>query len=128
LMKIRNYIFTFIISNSSYIYTKKNSQMIRDGINFMLVGIGITLFTIYLYFSLNEEKITNKFVLTVNKSYLFNWAPMIGITFMIFGEFLVWETQNNKMVRDIKLKLANIFKKKLSDLKTRNRFISILNC
>jgi len=127
-MKIRNYIFTFIISNSSYIYTKKNSQMIRDGINFMLVGIGITLFTIYLYFSLNEEKITNKFVLTVNKSYLFNWAPMIGITFMIFGEFLVWETQNNKMVRDIKLKLANIFKKKLSDLKTRNRFISILNC
>jgi len=102
--------------------------MIRDGINFMLVGIGITLFTIYLYFSLNEEKITNKFVLTVNKSYLFNWAPMIGITFMIFGEFLVWETQNNKMVRDIKLKLANIFKKKLSDLKTGNRFISILNC
>ena len=102
--------------------------MIRDGINFRLVGIGITLFTIYLYFSLNEEKITNKFVLTVNKSYLFNWAPMIGITFMIFGEFLVWETQNNKMVRDIKLKLANIFKKKLSDLKTRNRFISILNC
>jgi len=102
--------------------------MIRDGINFMLVGIGITLFTVYLYFSLNEEKITNKFVLTVNKSYLFNWAPMIGITFMIFGEFLVWETQNNKLFCDIKLKLTDNFKKKLSDLKIGNRFISILNC
>jgi len=102
--------------------------MIRDGINFMLVGIGITLFTVYLYFSLNEEKITNKFVLTVNKSYLFNWAPMIGITFMIFGEFLVWETQNNKLLSDIKLKLTENLNKKLSDLKIGNRFISILNC
>jgi len=102
--------------------------MIRDGINFMLVGIGITLFTVYFYFSLNEEKITNKFVLTVNKSYLFNWAPMIGITFMILGEFFVWEVQNNKILSDIKLKFTENFKKKLSDLKKGNRFISILNC
>lgn len=83
----------------------------------MLVGIGITLFTVYLYFSLNEEKITNKFVLSVNKSYLFNWAPMIGITCLIFGEFLVWETQNNKIVSDIKLKLTNTLRNKFSDFK-----------
>ena len=100
--------------------------MIRDGINFMWVGLGITLFTIYLYFSLNEEKITNKFVLSVNKSYLFNLAPMIGISFMIFGEFLVWETQNNKILREQKLKLLNGYKKKLTDLKIGNRFYSIL--
>ena len=99
--------------------------MIRYGINFILVGIGITLFTVYLYFSLNEEKITNKFVMTVNKSYLFNLAPMIGITFMFICEFVAWEAQNNKMVSDIKLKLAENLRQKLSDLKTGNRFISI---
>ena len=100
--------------------------MIRDGINFMWVGLGITLFTIYLYFSLNEEKITNKFVLSVNKSYLFNLAPMIGISLMIFGEFLVWETQNNKILREQKLKLLNSYKNKLMDLKIGNRFNAIL--
>ena len=83
----------------------------------MLIGLGITLFTVYLYFSLNEEKITNKFVLTVNKSYLFNWAPMIGISFMIFGEFIIWETQNNKYLNDIKLKLLKSYSKKITDLK-----------
>ena len=96
--------------------------MIRDGINFMLIGLGITLFTVYLYFSLNEEKITNKFVLTVNKSYLFNWAPMIGISFMIFGEFIIWETQNNKYLNDIKLKLLKSYSKRLTDLKIENFF------
>ena len=100
--------------------------MIRDGINFMWVGLGITLFTIYLYFSLNEEKITNKFVLTVNKSYLFNWAPMIGISFMIFGEFIIWETQNNKNLNDIKIKLLNNYRSKFTDLKNGNHFYSIL--
>ena len=99
--------------------------MIRDGINFMWIGLGITLFTIYLYFSLNEEKNTNKFVLSVNKSYLFNLAPMIGISLMIFGEFLVWETQNNKILREQKLKLLNSYTKRLTDLKIGNRYYSI---
>lgn len=94
----------------------------------MLIGIGITFFTAYLYFSLNEEKITNKFILTVNKSYLFNWAPMIGITFMIFGEFIVWETQNNKNLNDIKVKFLNSYKKKSTDLNIWNRFYSIFGC
>jgi len=102
--------------------------MIRDGINFMLVGLGITLFTVYLYFSMNEEKITNKFVLTVNKSYLFNCAPMIGITFMIFGEFMVWEIQHNKNLNDLKIKLLISYRKKFSDLKAENRLYSILGC
>jgi len=102
--------------------------MIRDEINFMLIGLGLTLFTVYLYFSLNEEKITNKFVLTLNKAYLFNWAPIIGISFIIFSEFLVWETQNNKNLNDFKMKLIDNYRKSFFDLKNRNRFFSILSC
>ena len=96
--------------------------MIRDGINFMLVGLAVFVFTVYLYFSLNEEKITNKFVLTANKTYLFNLAPMIGFTCLLFGEFIIWETQNNKYLNDIKLKLLKSYSKRLTDLKIENFF------
>jgi len=97
--------------------------MIRDGINFILVGTGVFFFTVYLYFSLNEEKITNKFVLTANKTYLFNLAPMIGFTCLLFGEFIIWETQNNRILRELKLKISNSYIKRISDLKIGSRFI-----
>ena len=100
--------------------------MIRDGINFMLVGLAVFVFTVYLYFSLNEEKITNKFIVTANKTYLFNLAPMIGFTCLLFGEFIVWETQNNKNLNDIKIKLLNNYRSKFTDLKNGNHFYSIL--
>jgi len=91
--------------------------MIKGGVNFVIAGICIILLTAYFYYSENEEKIRNKFVLSVNKSYLFNWAPMAGLTFIILGEFIVWESQNNKELKAIKVKIIDESRLRLSVIK-----------
>jgi len=90
--------------------------MIKGGINFVMIGMGIIILTAYMYYSENEEKITNKFVLSVNKSYLFNWTPMIGLSFIVFGEFILWETQNNNKLKELKAKLLNDSRLRLSEI------------
>jgi len=90
--------------------------MIKGGINFVMIGMGIIILTAYMYYSENEEKITNKFVLSVNKSYHFNWKPMIGLSFIVFGEFILWETQNNNKLKELKAKLLNDSRLRLSEI------------
>jgi len=91
--------------------------MIKGGVNFVITGMVIILLAAYFYCSENEEKIRNKFVLSVNKSYLFNWAPMIGLSFIVLGELIVWESQNNKELKAIKLKFINESRLRLSFIK-----------
>ena len=91
--------------------------MIKDSVNFMIAGIWFIILAAYFYYSENEEKIRNKFVLSVNKSYLFNWAPMVGLTFIILGEFIVWESQNNKELKAIKVKIIDESRLRLSLIK-----------
>ena len=91
--------------------------MIKGCVNFMIAGMCIILLAAYYYCSENEEKIRNKFVLSVNKSYLFNWAPMIGLAFIVLGEFIVWESQNNKELKAIKVKIIDESRLRLSLIK-----------
>jgi len=91
--------------------------MIKYGINFILVSMGLIFLTIFFYFSINEEKIINKFVSIINKSYLFNLTPIPGIMFLIFGEFILWESQNNKSLNEMKIKFLILFRNKLQTIK-----------
>ncbi|MDD4969322.1 MAG: hypothetical protein PHT07_07810 [Paludibacter sp.] len=91
--------------------------MKKDGINIMLVGLVITIITAILYFSKMNEPFMNKFVLGSGSSFHFNWAPMIGILIMAFGEFLLWESQNNVDLIAVKAKFRLKFMSKLSNVR-----------
>jgi len=81
--------------------------MKKDGINIMLIGLIITIITAWFYFSKHYEAGMSKFVLTIGNSFHFNWAPMIGISVMAFGEFLLWESQKNRNLNDVWIKFKN---------------------
>jgi len=43
----------------------------------------------------------SEFIIHFGKSFHFNWAPMIGICIMAFGEFILLESQNNKNLKKL---------------------------
>ena len=51
-----------------------------------------------------------------NNSFHFNWAPMIGICIMAFGEFILWKSQNNKNLNEVLTKFLNNSRRRLSDI------------
>ena len=98
--------------------------MKKDGIIIMLVGLGITIITAILYFSKLNEPFMNKFVIEAGNSFHFNWAPMIGIFVMAIGEFLLWESQNNANLNDVKTKFVAKFRSKMSTIKLGLIYVS----
>jgi len=81
--------------------------MKRDNINIILLGFGISVLTAIFFFSKRNELIMNKFVISINKSFHFNLAPMVGISFMAVGEILIWESQHNEKLIRFKAELVN---------------------
>ena len=98
--------------------------MKKDGIYTMLLGLVITIFTAFLFFSKNNEVLMNAFVITIYKTHHFNWAPMIGISIMAFGEYLLWESQSNNNLKEVMIKLMNKFHSRVSDLRLSLKFVS----
>lgn len=91
--------------------------MKKDGIHIMLIGLGITILTAILYFSKSNEYFMNKFVMEIGNSFHFNWAPMIGIAIMAFGEFLLWKSQNNANLMEVKDKFIAKLRTRVSSTK-----------
>jgi hypothetical protein len=71
----------------------------------LLVGLGLTGYTAYLYFSSNEEKFMNKLVLTLYKSFHFNCTPMMGVFILALGELILWKTKNNENLNRFRNKI-----------------------
>jgi len=92
--------------------------MKKDGIYIMLLGLALTIIIAFLYFSKLNEGLMNKFVLTIGTSFHFNWAPMIGILMMAVGEFLLWESQYSKNLKEVWVKFSTKFIRRQSN----NRF------
>lgn len=90
--------------------------MKKDGIHIMLIGLGVTILTAILYFSKSNEYFMSKFIIGKDSSFHFNWAPMIGISIMAFGEFLLWESQKNENLNQVRIKFINWFYTRLSNL------------
>jgi len=103
---------SFLITNNL-----KNNQMKKDGITIMLIGLGLTILTAIFYFTNHNEYLMNKFIITFGHSFHFNWAPMIGILTMAFGEFILWKSQNNKNMSEVMDKFILKSKMMISTLK-----------
>jgi len=101
--------------------------MKKDGISIMLVGLVITIITAILYFSKLNEPLMNKFVFEAGNSFHFNFAPMIGIMVMAFGEFLLWESQYNDDLNEVKTKLVTKFKSRISTVKLGLIYLSTMH-
>ena len=99
--------------------------MKKDGITIMLIGLGITILTVVFYFTKQDDSLMSKFIIHFGKSFHFNWAPMIGIFIMAFGEFILWESQNNKNLKEVMLKVINKTRANYSD--RRMEFIYLIN-
>jgi len=91
--------------------------MKKDGITIMLLGLGLTILTAFFYFTNHNEYLMNKFIITFGHSFHFNWAPMIGILTMAFGEFILWKSQNNKNMSEVMDKFILKSKMMISTLK-----------
>jgi len=98
--------------------------MKKDGITIMLFGLALTIITAYFYFTHQNEYLMNKFIVTFGHSFHFNWAPMIGIFTMAFGEFILWQSQNNKNMSEVMDKFLLKSKLKISTLKLELNSIS----
>jgi hypothetical protein len=96
--------------------------MKKDDIYIMLLGFGISVLTAFFFFSKRNELIMNKFVISINKSFHFNLAPMVGISFMAIGEFLLWESQHNVKLIHLKAELMNQINIRTSTLTSGLKF------
>ena len=84
--------------------------MKREAIIIMFLSLSITIITALTYFSKRNQFIMNKFVIVIIKSFHFNSTPIISISFMAIGEYLLWETQNNSDVMAVKSKMIERLK------------------
>ena len=100
--------------------------MKKDGIGIMIFGLGLTILSAVFYFLNLNNFVMDKFVITIGSSFHFHWAPMIGISTMAIGEFLLWKSQNNKNLKEVGIKLLNKFKMSSSNFKLEAIYVSHL--
>ncbi|MDD4969320.1 MAG: hypothetical protein PHT07_07800 [Paludibacter sp.] len=100
--------------------------MKKDGIIVMLIGLGLTLLTAVFYTLNLNEIMMDKFVFTIGSSFHFNWAPMIGISIMAFGEFVLWQSQNNKNLKEAGIRYFEKLKMGFSNIKLEAIYLSHL--
>ena len=101
------------------------NQMKKVGITIMVIGLGVTILAAVFYFTKQNDLLMSKFIIHFGNSFHFNWAPMIGITIMAFGEFILWESQNNKNLKEVLVKLSNKIRVNYSEI--RLEFIYLVN-
>ena len=100
--------------------------MKKDGINIMIFGLGLTIISAVFYFFNLNESVTDKFVITIGNSFHFHWGPMIGILTMAIGEFLLWQSQHNKNLKEVGIKFLNKFKMNSSNFRLEAIYVSHL--
>ena len=81
--------------------------MKMEAIITLFLSMAITVLTALAYFSKRNQFIMNKFVIVLIKSFHFNSTPILSISFLAIGEYLLWETQNNSDVMDVKNKITD---------------------
>jgi len=100
--------------------------MKKDSINIMLLGLEITIFAMLYYVLKNSNALMSNFAVTINKVHPFNLTLMIGLFIMAFGRFLLWESQDNSNLNEVKLKYMIKMRNHASKLKSGLNHISHL--
>ena len=68
--------------------------MKKAGIFIILLGLGLTIFTAFTFFTKEKVVDIGKVEITRNKPHNLNWSPLIGIAVMGIGGIVLW--QSNK--------------------------------
>ena len=98
--------------------------MKKDGIKIILFGLGLTIISAVFYSFNFDQPVTDKSVIAIGKSYQFNWTPLIGISIMAIGEFILWESQNNKNLNEVRIKFIKKLHMRVSNLRLDYIYLS----
>ena len=66
------------------------------GIILLIIGLALTIFTTFKYFT--KEKIVDlgKVEITSEKPHELNWSPIVGIAVMGIGGIVLWQASRKK--------------------------------
>lgn len=83
-----------MISSLYHGYLKKQKHMKQLGIIIIVLGLGLTIFTVVPF--VTEKKVVDVGPLEVNKksSHKGDWSPFLGIAVMAIGGVLLWKSNN----------------------------------
>jgi hypothetical protein len=98
--------------------------MKKNGNQIMLAGLLITIITVLFFFCPNETTFINKFVITVYKTHPFNFAPIIGLTIMVIGIFLLRDSQEKENLTRNQIRISPVFKLKFNNFKLSFNFLT----
>jgi hypothetical protein len=66
--------------------------MKKVGIIIILIGLTLTIFTAFTYFTKEKVVDIGKIEITANKPHHLNWSPLIGIAVMGIGGIVLWQS------------------------------------
>jgi LPXTG-motif cell wall-anchored protein len=66
--------------------------MKKIGIIIIIIGLGLTLFSAFTFFSKEKVVDIGKLEITRDKPYHLNWSPLIGIAIMGIGGVFLWRS------------------------------------
>lgn len=62
------------------------------GIIIIVLGLGLTIFTAFSYFTKEKVVDIGKIEITANKKHNLTWSPLIGIAVMGVGGLVLWQS------------------------------------
>jgi hypothetical protein len=66
------------------------------GILIIIVGLGLTIFTAFTFFTKEKVVDIGKLEITRDKPHHLNWSPLIGIAVMGIGGLVLWQSSRKK--------------------------------
>ena len=66
--------------------------MKKAGIVIIIIGLLLTIFTAFTFFTREKVVDIGKVEITANKRHHFSWSPLIGIAVMGIGGVVLWQS------------------------------------
>jgi hypothetical protein len=66
--------------------------MKKLGIAIILIGLGLTIFTVFTVFTKEKVVAIGNVEITRDKPHRLNWSPLIGIAVMGVGGIVFWQS------------------------------------
>jgi len=64
--------------------------MKKTGIIIIIIGLGLTIFTAFTFFTREKVVDIGKIQITRDEPHHLNWSPLAGIAVMVIGGAVVW--------------------------------------
>jgi uncharacterized membrane protein YiaA len=69
--------------------------MKKVGYGLILIGLVLTIFTAFTYFSRESVAKIGDINITAKKRHHMEWSPLIGVGVMVVGGIMVWQSPKN---------------------------------